>query len=523
MPSNYNFRYFVSFARVSLSLTTLDGGSQEIPSFSQLAILEEVLSRIAFDLNIQVDDAKDMRPADFFELFAGTGFGGLSVIFFTRLNFTLSQALESHRILHDQLLATPDWIKGDMESCSATLQRLLDVITRKHGRGIILDDYLDDPRSPKGFVCAMNPTTVTTPRLLRTYRSRTNFGPRCTIRQAACTALADQLHLPAIQIPDDGETFIGAHLGFNNPTGVVLPEIPNAFPKAKHVSCIVNLGAGHAGFATIPAGGPTLEVLRKAAQDCEKVAESILSRSYNLPGLFHRLSVEHGVQTSFVASTPIATRATIASHTKAYLELTLTSDAVDKLVESVVKPEATIPVKQLLSWAGPNEPAKMQKDVDHIRSSIDNQIFRDIQAWLKPLDQVEKHESAIEARTEGTCEWFLDHSSFTNWQDNPKSFLWVHGGMGTGKTTLFSSAVEFLSNVEGVLAYYYFDVRDSTSLTVRAMLVSLVCQAISTNWEPCPSILWSARPWIPAAKYYRTPQCSQSHCTGRFLSSIYPR
>lgn len=76
MPSNYNFRYFVSFARVSLSLTTLDGGSQEIPSFSQLAILEEVLSRIAFDLNIQVDDAKDMRPADFFELFAGTGFGG---------------------------------------------------------------------------------------------------------------------------------------------------------------------------------------------------------------------------------------------------------------------------------------------------------------------------------------------------------------------------------------------------------------------------------------------------------------
>jgi hypothetical protein len=41
-------------------------------SFSQLLMMKEFMSRIAYDLD---EDLENIRPADFFDLIGGTGFG----------------------------------------------------------------------------------------------------------------------------------------------------------------------------------------------------------------------------------------------------------------------------------------------------------------------------------------------------------------------------------------------------------------------------------------------------------------
>ncbi|KAF8529369.1 hypothetical protein JB92DRAFT_3106851 [Gautieria morchelliformis] len=67
----------------------------------------------------------------------------------------------------------------------------------------------------------------------------------------------------------------------------------------------------------------------------------------------------------------------------------------------------------------------------------DNQRRQDIYKWLAAPDYESKHSNATGEWEEHTGSWFLHGESFHEWQSQPKSFLWLHGKAGAGKTILW--------------------------------------------------------------------------------------
>ncbi|KAH9975096.1 hypothetical protein BGW80DRAFT_1444660 [Lactifluus volemus] len=113
-----------------------------------------------------------------------------------------------------------------------------------------------------------------------------------------------------------------------------------------------------------------------------------------------------------------------------------------------------------------------------------------IQSWLSPPDPSKNHITARQHYHEGTSTWFVQ-GVFEEWRSTG-SLLWVHGKPGSGKSVLCSmivEATEAISDAESALmAYYYFDFRDTAKQDIRGLLTSLLTQ-ISTKSGRCGSIL----------------------------------
>ncbi|KAG6883808.1 hypothetical protein C0993_003612 [Termitomyces sp. T159_Od127] len=94
----------------------------------------------------------------------------------------------------------------------------------------------DDPLC-KSFVVAL-PVTNMTPQIFRTYQVRANYGYDCTIVQAAraTTATADLFKPVSIKFGGVTETFVGAGLGYGNPTRLVLEEAEAIFGPSQSVA-----------------------------------------------------------------------------------------------------------------------------------------------------------------------------------------------------------------------------------------------------------------------------------------------
>jgi chromosomal replication initiation ATPase DnaA len=103
----------------------------------------------------------------------------------------------------------------------------------------------------------------------------------------------------------------------------------------------------------------------------------------------------------------------------------------------------------------------------------------EIRSWLSAPDPSMNYIKALRSRHQGTGAWFIDGKAFANWKKQSKSFLWLHGNPGCGKTVLSSTIIEHLSNVatpDQVLLYFYFDFNDNNKQTLENMLRSLVNQ-----------------------------------------------
>ncbi|KAF8486642.1 hypothetical protein JB92DRAFT_2799171, partial [Gautieria morchelliformis] len=100
--------------------------------------------------------------------------------------------------------------------------------------------------------------------------------------------------------------------------------------------------------------------------------------------------------------------------------------------------------------------------------------------WLAAPDHESKHRNARSMRQERTGEWFVEGERFQEWREAPRSFLWLHGIPGAGKTILCSTIIEQLSHhcssdpSLGV-AYFYFDFRNECTQP-DAVLRSLIKQ-----------------------------------------------
>ncbi|KAH0006078.1 Pfs, NACHT and ankyrin domain protein, partial [Aureobasidium melanogenum] len=117
--------------------------------------------------------------------------------------------------------------------------------------------------------------------------------------------------------------------------------------------------------------------------------------------------------------------------------------------------------------------------------------------WLSASDPSINYLNALEKRHEGTGLWFIQSQAFRDWKNQSKSFLWLYGIPGCGKTVLSSTIIEHLkANIEPdhALLYFYFKFNDSSKQTFESLLRSLVNQLYRTQPDTRSFVdqLWKA-------------------------------
>ena len=99
------------------------------------------------------------------------------------------------------------------------------------------------------------------------------------------------------------------------------------------------------------------------------------------------------------------------------------------------------------------------------------------------MDPYPKYSKTIEERQPGTGSWLTNNGTFNDWKKDRKSFLWLFGIPGCGKTVLCSTAIgnileECSTSTEKPvgIGYFYFDFNNHDQQSRDTMLRSLVSQ-----------------------------------------------
>ncbi|KAG5756434.1 hypothetical protein H9Q70_000990 [Fusarium xylarioides] len=107
--------------------------------------------------------------------------------------------------------------------------------------------------------------------------------------------------------------------------------------------------------------------------------------------------------------------------------------------------------------------------------------------WLCAVDTSVQYRAAREKYSSGTCNWLIQESDdFKTWEKENKSFLWLNGKAGSGKSILSSSVIKYLkdqyeNDPETALAYYFFSFGNSEQQKLSVMLSSLVRQLCASR------------------------------------------
>ncbi|KAK2808558.1 hypothetical protein FQN50_004590 [Emmonsiellopsis sp. PD_5] len=121
-----------------------------------------------------------------------------------------------------------------------------------------------------------------------------------------------------------------------------------------------------------------------------------------------------------------------------------------------------------------------------------DQRFQEIRRWLNAPDPSENFHQAIKNRYDGTGLWFIEGKQYQRWKNDPSSFIWLYGIPGCGKTILSSTVIQdLLQNGDrqtNVVAYFYFDFKDSQKQTPILLIKSLILQLCRPNPGIPPAI-----------------------------------
>ncbi|KAI0296778.1 hypothetical protein B0F90DRAFT_1819786 [Multifurca ochricompacta] len=114
-----------------------------------------------------------------------------------------------------------------------------------------------------------------------------------------------------------------------------------------------------------------------------------------------------------------------------------------------------------------------------IDKSKRDQLVKDVQVWLSPVDPSESHNMTRKAHHPGSAAWFIQGDTFSEWKKTG-SLLWIHGKPGSGKSVLCSTIIQEIATMREAglasMAYFYFDFRDRAKQDSRGLLSSLLVQ-----------------------------------------------
>lgn len=91
------------------------------------------------------------------------------------------------------------------------------------------------------------------------------------------------------------------------------------------------------------------------------------------------------------------------------------------------------------------------------------------------------YNKALKERLPESGAWFTESLEAINWRTDPRSFLWIHGIPGCGKTILSSTIIEVIfdhcfNKSSFAVLYFYFDFNDAEKQRPESMLRSLIIQ-----------------------------------------------
>ncbi|KAI1842958.1 hypothetical protein JX266_010811 [Neoarthrinium moseri] len=104
-----------------------------------------------------------------------------------------------------------------------------------------------------------------------------------------------------------------------------------------------------------------------------------------------------------------------------------------------------------------------------------------IARWLKAPDVSSNLNKALEARHPGSGQGLIQTESYQKWKTQSKSFLWLNGIPGCGKTILTATVIEDLRASSQPLLYFYFDFTDIEKQRFENTIRSLIDQLYHNN------------------------------------------
>ncbi|GIK05252.1 hypothetical protein Aspvir_009356 [Aspergillus viridinutans] len=114
--------------------------------------------------------------------------------------------------------------------------------------------------------------------------------------------------------------------------------------------------------------------------------------------------------------------------------------------------------------------------------------------WISPMDFSAAHERISATRQEGTCDWFIQSRTVTDFIAHRGSVIWAVGIPGSGKTVLSSAIIDYLTRFapsspqRAAVAYAYCDSRMQESQTTLDLVACFLRQLLEVYWEVNVSI-----------------------------------
>ncbi|KAL5641354.1 hypothetical protein ACGC1H_001737 [Rhizoctonia solani] len=333
-----------------LNILCIDGGGAR--GLSSLIILREIMNR----LNGLGDGNGELKPADCFDVIAGSGTGGLSACMLGRLRMPLDSAIEEYAKLIQDVFADKKIIRTNGPSAykGSKLREVLQQIVSKFGKYGETMEEVGSPEDCKTIIFAMSKHNINAalPSMFRSYRVVANRGPDCSISDALCATMAHPDLFKDIEIKEGAlrQSFISSDLGCSNPMAHVLAEVKRVYP-GRHVSCILSIGAGHARTINIPDHGipeqifrtQDLAAMKDMATDSERVAEEMAIRFGSTNKVYFRFNVDQGIQD--MKAGDWERLQDVIAHTKAYLFKIDTDQRIEDLVQVIKKQSDSLEVE----------------------------------------------------------------------------------------------------------------------------------------------------------------------------------
>jgi len=106
-------------------------------------------------------------------------------------------------------------------------------------------------------------------------------------------------------------------------------------------------------------------------------------------------------------------------------------------------------------------------------------LRKDLRKWITPPDPSVNYIAASDAHHKGTAAWCTSGKTVADWKSSG-FLLWIHGKPGSGKSVLSSVIIRDIKTIfnagSAFLAYFYFDFKDTSKQSSRALLSSLLVQ-----------------------------------------------
>ncbi|KAI0272286.1 hypothetical protein BC834DRAFT_340944 [Gloeopeniophorella convolvens] len=134
--------------------------------------------------------------------------------------------------------------------------------------------------------------------------------------------------------------------------------------------------------------------------------------------------------------------------------------------------------------------ASIQQIVDDANKNKRDKLYEKCTKWLSPPEPFSNHSAKREQCHKGSTDWFIHGNTFGEWIVSARSFLWLHGKPGSGKSVLCSAIIDHcIHHLRrtglGNVAFFYCDFQDIAKQSLHGILRSILvqlCQQSDSYW-----------------------------------------